>query len=498
MSLTWTLFAVLFALLFFLQSLKRPTSSKTKRLPPGPKGFPIFGSLHLVGKFPPRDFYELAKKHGSIMFLRLGLIPTVVVSSPQAAEQFLKTHDLNFASRPPVDTLKHIAYGQRNMAFSPYGSYWRTMRKICTLELLSRNKIVANQGMRKEELELMIEGIKEAADAGVAVDLTAKVTSVSADLTCRMVFGKKYADVEFDERGFNLVFQEGVKLAAIFNLGDYIPRIASLDLQGLTKRAKAVAKVFDDFFEKVIDEHVQSKDENRTKDFVDVMLSFMGSQETEHKIERDHVKAILLDMLVAAVDPSALAIGWTLSELFKHPEVMKRAQKELENVVGLDRMVEESDLENLEYLDMIMKEALRLHPVSPLIPYESAEDCTIDGYYIPKKSRVYINVWAIGRDSEAWTDSEKFFPERFVGSDIDLRGRHFQLLSFGSGRRICPGMQLGLIVLKLVLAQLLHCFDWKLPNGMLPSELDMTEVFGLAMHRANNLVGIPTYRLKKY
>ncbi|KAJ0096285.1 hypothetical protein Patl1_27470 [Pistacia atlantica] len=294
MSLTWTSLAVVFILLFFLQSLKRARSKRSKRLPPGPRGFPILGSLHLIGKFPPRDFYQLAQKYGSIMFLRLGLIPTVVVSSPHAAEQFLKTHDLNFASRPPVDTLKHMAYGQRNLAFSPYGSYWRTMRKICMLELLSRNKISSSQGMRKEELDLLIERIKEAAGAGVAVDLNAKVTSLSADLTCRMVFGKKYADVDFDERGFNTVFQEAVKLAAISNLNDYIPQIASLDLQGLTKRAKAVAKVFDDFFEKIIDEHVQSKDENRTKDFVDVMLNFMGSQETEHKIEREHVKAILL------------------------------------------------------------------------------------------------------------------------------------------------------------------------------------------------------------
>lgn len=294
MSLIWTSLALVFALYLLLQLLNWTRSTKSKRLPPGPRGFPILGSLHLLGKFPPRDFHQLANKYGSIMFLRLGLIPTVVVSSPHAAEQFLKTHDLNFSSRPPVDTLKHIAYGQRNLAFSAYGSYWRTVRKICTLELLSRNKISSNQGMRKEELHVLIEQIKEAARARVAVDLSAKVSSLSVDMTCRMVLGKKYDDLEFDERGFNLVFQEGVKLAAITNLGDFIPQIASLDLQGLTKRAKAVAKVFDDFFEKIIEEHVQSKDENRTKDFVDVMLSFIGSQETEHKIEREHVKAILL------------------------------------------------------------------------------------------------------------------------------------------------------------------------------------------------------------
>lgn len=201
-------------------------------------------------------------------------------------------------------------------------------------------------------------------------------------------------------------------------------------------------------------------------------------------------------MFAAAVDTSATTVEWALSELMKHPETMKRVQKELENVVGLDRMIEESDLENLEYLDMVVKETLRLHPVAPLLlPHESMEDCTVNGFHIPKKSRILINVWAIGRDPEAWTDPEKFFPERFVGSKIDLRGRDFQLLPFGSGRRSCPGMQLGLTLVRIVLAQLVHCFDWELPNGMLPSELDMTEEFGLVTTRAKHLLAIPTYRL---
>lgn len=148
--------------------------------------------------------------------------------------------------------------------------------------------------MRKEELDLLIASIKEAACARCVVDLSTKVSAMSADMTCRMVFGKKYSDDEFDERGFKTVIQEGMELAAKPNLGDYIPQIAGLDLQGLTKRMKSVAKVFDGFLEKIIDEHVQSKDENRTKDFVDVMLSFEGSEETEHKIEREHIKAIIL------------------------------------------------------------------------------------------------------------------------------------------------------------------------------------------------------------
>uniref|UniRef100_A0A5B7AD84 Cytochrome P450 CYP736A12-like n=1 Tax=Davidia involucrata TaxID=16924 RepID=A0A5B7AD84_DAVIN len=352
--------------------------------------------------------------------------------------------------------------------------------------------------MRREELGLLIRSIEQAAQDRVAVDLSAKVSSMSADMSCLMVFGKKYADKEFDERGFKAVIQEGMQLGATPNFGDYFPYLGALDFQGLTRRMKAISKIYDAFFEKIIDEHVQAKDQGQTKDFVDIMLAFMNSEEAEFRIDRAHVKANILDMLAASMDTSATAIDWVLSELLKHQRVMKKVQKELEEVVGMDRMVEESDVESLEYLDMVVKETFRLHPVAPLLlPHESMEDCTVNGFHIPKKSRVTINVWAIGRDPNVWTDAEKFIPERFIGSNIDVQGRDFQLLPFGSGRRGCPGMQLGLLMVRLVVAQLVHCFDWELPNDMLPTELDMTEEFGLVTARAKHLLAIPTHRLHK-
>ncbi|KAK4382987.1 cytochrome [Sesamum angolense] len=138
---------------------------------------------------------------------------------------------------------------------------------------------------------------------------------------------------------------------------------------------------------------------------------------------------------------------------------------------------------------------MRLHPVGPLLIHEGMEDCEVDGFYIQKKSRVLVNVWAIGRDPDAWTDPETFFPERFLGSNVDVRGRDFQLIPFGTGRRGCPGLQLGLTIVQLMVAQLVHCFDWELPNGMQPSELDMSENFGLITARAKHLMAIPKYRL---
>ncbi|KAL0461189.1 UNVERIFIED_CONTAM: cytochrome [Sesamum latifolium] len=198
------------------------------------------------------------------------------------------------------------------------------------------------------------------------------------------------------------------------------------------------------------------------------------------------------------MDTSAAATEWAFSELIRHPHVMKKLQNELETVVGLDQMVEESHLDRLEYLDFVVKETFRLHPIAPLlVPHESMEDCVIDGFHIPKGSRTMVNIWAIGRDPNVWPDPEAFKPERFIGSNIDIRGRDFRLIPFGSGRRSCPGLQLGLTVVRLVVAQLVHCFDWELPNGMLPSDLDMSEHFGLVTSRAKHLMVIPRYRLHK-
>ncbi|KAL4297425.1 hypothetical protein GQ457_12G002240 [Hibiscus cannabinus] len=489
------------ALLLFFQVLAWKTRDGNKRLPPGPRGLPILGNLLMIGNKPHHDLRRLSHKYGPIMHLRFGLMPVIVVSSPEAAELFLKTHDLVFASRPPHEASKCICYNQQNLAFSPYGSYWRNMRKMCTLELLSNHKINSFGSMRKQELDLLVRHIREAAGAGgVAVDLSSMVTSFSTDISCRMIIGKKYNRDDFSEKGFAATLREGMKIGAAFNLADYIPQIKGLDLQRLSKRMKAIAKDFDDFCEKIIEEHVQSTDENRVKDFVDVMLGFVGSEEThEYRVERDTIKAIILDMLAAAMDSSGATIDWTLTELIRHPRVTKKLQKELESVVGMTRMVEESDLEKLEYLNMVIKESFRLHPVVPLLPPHAArEDCTVNGFHIPKDARILINAYAIGRDQTVWTYADKFYPERFVGSDIDVCGHDFQLIPFGSGRRGCPGMQLALTIVRLVVAQLVHCFDWELQDNMLPTEMDMTEDFGLVCPRAEHLLLIPTWRLKAF
>ncbi|KAL2246555.1 UNVERIFIED_CONTAM: Cytochrome 71AU50 [Sesamum indicum] len=497
MAWMWAALSVI-VLVYLLQELLSLTEKK--RLPPGPRGLPILGHLHLLGKNPHQNLYHLAQKHGPIMGLRLGFVPTVVVSSPAGAELVLKTHDLVFANRPRNEASKYIMYEQKDLAFGQYGPYWRNMRKLCTLELLSNRRINEFGAMRKVELELLVSSLKRAAEMREIVDLSARVSGLIGDVTCLMVFRRKYADKDLDhEKGFKTLIMEALEFAGKFNLADYFPYVGFFDLQGMNRKMKSLSKTFDRFLEKLIDDHVKNKQKKKqTKDFVDTMMEIMESGNAEFQFDRRHVKAVLLDILIAGIDTSTSAIEWALAELIRHPRVMKKLQKELETVVGMDQMVEESHLHGLEYLDFVVKETLRLHPVGPLlIPHESMEDCVIDGYHIPKGSRAIVNVWAIGRDPNVWPDPEVFKPERFIGSNIDLRGRDFQLLPFGSGRRSCPGLQLGLTMVQLVLSQLVHCFDWQLPNGMQPSDLDMSEHFGLTVARAKHLVAIPSYRLLK-
>lgn len=202
------------------------------------------------------------------------------------------------------------------------------------------------------------------------------------------------------------------------------------------------------------------------------------------------------DVMFGGTETVASAIEWALAELMKSPEDLKLAQQELADVVGLERRVEESDLDNLTFLKCTVKETLRLHPPIPLLLHETAEDAEVSGYRIPARSRVMINAWAIGRDPGSWDDPDTFKPSRFLKQDMpDFKGSHFELIPFGSGRRSCPGMQLGLYALELAVASMLHCFTWELPDGMKPSELDMSDVFGLTAPRASRLIAVPSKRV---
>ncbi|KVH96284.1 cytochrome P450 [Cynara cardunculus var. scolymus] len=463
--------SLLFLLAGFLFWWQYSTHIHGSKLPPGPMPLPIIGNLHLLGKQPShRALYKLSQRYGSIMSMRLGSVNAVVISSPEAAKLFLGTHDAVFASRPKLQASKYLYHG-KGMVLTEYGPHWQNVRKFCLIELLSAVKVNRFAGMRREEIGLMVGKIRAASKAHEVVDLGEVAGGLIEGMTCRMLFGKKN-----DERF------------------------------GLTRKLKSLSEEIDEMLESLITEKeecsVATLQRCDQTNFIDTLLSLKNEYSNTHdnlsaSIDRLTMKAVLLDMLAGGIDTSKTAIEWILSELIKHPRVMKELQQEIKTVVGDKHMVEEIDLAKLSYLHMVIKEGLRLYPIAPLlVPHESIEDVVINGYEIPKKTLVLVNAWAIGRDPKVWSEnSSEFFPERFGDREIDFRGPEFQLMAFNTGRRGCPGMNLGLINIGLAVSNLVHCFDWILPNGMSPNDLDMNEKSGLNMPKIEPLLAIPTYRM---
>ncbi|KAK4283426.1 hypothetical protein QN277_000376 [Acacia crassicarpa] len=468
--------------------------------PPGPLALPIIGNLHLLGTLPHRNLQSLANKYGPIMSLRLGQVPAIVVSSPEAAELFLKTHDPVFANRFQTQVTDYLFYGSKGLGFSDYGSYWRAMKKLSVQHLLSASNQELIGHVRWEELKMVVKSLEKAAKMGEIVDVSKKVHGLLEDIVYKIILGRNKDD-QFDLKG---LISETLRLGGVFNLADVLPFLAALDLQGLKKRCKEISRVLDQLFEKIIKEHEEALNthkDGKREDFIGILVSLMhqpNDDEQNYQITRDDIKANVLSLISGAYETSAVAVEWTMSELLRNPRVMKNLQNELETVIGMNRMVEETDLSKLNYLNLVVMESLRLHPVVALIPREPAKDFMVDEYYIEKNSRILVNLWAIGRNPQVWSDNaEMFYPERFLNSDIDIHGHDSQFFPFGSGRRKCPGMQMGLTTVKFVMAQLVHCFNWELPFGMKTDDLDMTESFGLSLPRSKHLSAMVTNRLSK-
>ncbi|KAI4387312.1 hypothetical protein MLD38_005154 [Melastoma candidum] len=474
-------------------------------LPLGPLPLPVIGNLHQLTCYPHRGLCDLSRTYGPIMLVHLGNVPMIVVSTPRAAELFLKTHDAIFSSRPRFDLLNFIPQWKHTMLLSPNNSYWRHMRRLCIQKLLTDTKVREFGKSRKEAIVKMVRTLRAIKkDQGLnGINMSRVLADVMGESVCRMVMRCDDGDMV----GFEVVeaIQEMAKLFGTFNIGDYIPFFRLFDLQGLRRRAKEVNKVLEKMLEAIITNHEKNAPSRCDDTFVDMLMALMdipvtglaNEKTSDYIIDHGRIKAIIIDMIAGGIETTSTIIDWTLSEILRNPKVLKRLQDEIGCVVGKNRMVEESDMQKLEYLEMAMKETLRLHPPAPLlVPHESVEDVIMDGYFVPKGARIVINVWAIGQDPGIWgTNAEEFCPERFEALEVDFKGRNFEFLPFGSGRRSCPGMNMGVALVKLTIAQLVHCFDWEMPEGMSWNDIDMSEEFGLSMPRANDLYLIPRYRL---
>ncbi|XP_020201621.1 indole-2-monooxygenase [Aegilops tauschii subsp. strangulata] len=479
-------------------------------LPSPPNKLPLIGHLHLVGPDPHVSLAALAAKHGdgSLLLLRLGQTRALVVSSPRAAEAVLRTHDHVFASRPPNALADALLDGGADVAFAPYGEFWRQARRLVITHLLSARKVHSLRRGREEEARLVMAKIQGAAAAGAPVDMMRLLGSFTNDVArpaCRAVSGKF-----FREEGRNELFREAIdgNVAAFggFKLLDYFPGLAKVGVLArlVFARTSRLKRKWDELLDRIIDDHVSKKaspqqhhahdqQEDQEADFVDVLLSL----QEEYSLTRQHTKSILMDMFVAGTDTSYIVLECAMAELMRKPNLMAKLQAEVrENTPKGQQIVTEDDLGNMAYLKAVVKETLRLHPPAPLLlPHLSMAECDIGGYKVPAETRVIVNAWALGRDPGSWEAADEFMPERFV--DVvspDFKGRDFQFLPFGAGRRICPGINFGMASVEIMLANLVYCYDWELPDGMRQEDLDMTSVFGMTMRRKEKLFLVPRTR----
>ncbi|XP_062116681.1 flavonoid 3'-monooxygenase [Humulus lupulus] len=478
-------------------------------LPPGPRPWPVVGNLPHLGPVPHHAIAALAHKYGPLMYLRLGFVDVVVAASASVAAQFLKVHDANFSSRPPNSGAKHIAYNYQDLVFRPYGPRWRMLRKISSVHLFSGKALDDYRYVRQEEVAMLVRALVKSRSSEVNLGQLLNLCTVNAlgrVMLGYRVFGDGSGESDARADEFKSMVVELMALAGVFNIGEFVPALEWLDLQGVAAKMKKLHKRFDNFLGVIIEEHKTKMAQNQqhTHDLLSTLISLNenGTDESE-KLTDIEIKALLLNMFTAGTDTSASTVEWAIAELIRHPNIMAQVQEELDSVVGRDRLVGDVELAQLTYLQAVVKETFRLHPSTPLsLPRMASEDCEINGYHIPKGSTLLVNVWAIARDPEQWTDPLEFRPERFLAggekAHVDIRGNDFEVIPFGAGRRICAGMSLGLRMVQLLTASLVHAFNWKLPNGLDPMKLNMDEAYGLTLQRASPLMVEPRPRLAQH
>lgn len=450
---------------------------------------------------PHHTFAALADKLGPIFHLQLGQVPTVVISSAELAKLVLKTHDHVFASRPQLIADQYISFGCSDVTFASYGPYWRQVRKICVTELLSSKRVGSFQAVRDEEVKRLLTSVKS--QCGSVTDMSKLFFTLANDILCLAAFGMRYVNEE-GKKSNNLasVFTESQELLSGFCIGDFFPEWGWLSsLSGFTRRLRKNTQDLTVAIDEIISEHLfrkQATDDSGSSlmdgdgDFIDVLLRVQQRDDLEVPITDDNLKALVLDMFMAGTDTTAATMEWTMTELARHPRVMKKAQEEVRRVASGSGEVNESHIQQLRYMKAVIKETMRLHPTVPLlVPRESMEKCVLEGYEIPAKTRILINSYAIGRDPKSWENPLEYIPERFDENNIDFKDQDFRLLPFGGGRRGCPGYSFGLATVETALARLLYHFDWALPPGVGVDDVDLHEIFGLATRKKSPLLLLP-------
>uniref|UniRef100_A0ACD5ZNV2 Uncharacterized protein n=1 Tax=Avena sativa TaxID=4498 RepID=A0ACD5ZNV2_AVESA len=496
--LSYLLLLLVLAISLLWFKCKRSAGTRQLHLPPAPWALPVIGHLHhLAGALPHHALRGLARRHGPLMLLRLGELEVLVASSPAAAREIMKTQDATFASRTVTSMLQLAYRGAEGVVFAPYGDGWRQLRKICTQELLSAGRVQSFRAVREEELGGLLCAVADAASSFSPVNLDERLSAYVAESTVRAIIGSQFRQRET----YLQMLQDSLKIVPGMTLPDLFPssRLVLL-LSSVPRRMEYNRQRMNCLMDTIIQEHHQEAGrKDKDKDLLDVLLRLqkeaMGSSQSP--LTTENINIVLMDLFGAGSETSATVLQWAMAELMRNPRVMRKVQDEVGRALAGHDKVTEATLPGLHYMRLVIKETLRLHPPSPLLlPRRCGGTRTqVLGFDVPEGAMVIVNAWMIGRDPAYWDDPDEFSPERFDQNGRDFKGVDFEFIPFGAGRRICPGMAFGLAHIHLALAAMVYHFDWKMPDGMEPKDLDMTESFGITTQRKSKLVLVPVPRV---
>ncbi|PPS06380.1 hypothetical protein GOBAR_AA14267 [Gossypium barbadense] len=480
-------------------------------LAPEPSGaFPLIGHMLLLRgqRTLAHTWAAMADKYGPIFTFRLGVFPALIISNHEAVKECFTTNDRVLANRPRSNAGIYLGYDHAGFGFAPYGEYWRQVRKLAMVELLSTRRLETLKHVQISEVNAFIKDLYlfcmlNETNPNPKLVISQKLEALTLNTIMRLMAGKRYfwdtTNGEDDEEAAHVakVIKDFMYVSGLISPSEVVPFLGWMDsmFMGQVKSMKRVAREIDSIVGEWVEEHKlkrlksEAKPDN-TPDFIDLMLS---------AIEEDSMfgysRETIIKANVMAQTQHPLHLTWILSNLMNNRHALKCAQEELDLKVGRDKWVQDSDIEKLVYLQAVVKETLRLYPPGPIsVPHEASEDCSIGGYHVGKGTRVIVNLWKLHRDPQVWSNPDVFEPERFLTShaDVDVLGQHFELIPFGSGRRSCPGITLALQMTHLTIASILQGFELSTPFG---ETVDMSEGLGITMPKATPLEVILSPRL---
>ncbi|CAM8971990.1 unnamed protein product [Rhodiola kirilowii] len=452
---------------------------------PGPRGLPLIGSMSLMTNLAHHKIAAAAHKHDAkrLMAFSLGQTRVIVTCNSDVAKEILNSSV--FADRPIKESAYSLLFN-RAIGFAPYGVYWRTLRRIAATHMFSPKQIKASESLRSKIASQMVSIFSQNVNQTVLVRDVLKAASLNNMMSS--VFGRSYELNSSNEevRALKEMVDEGYDLLGQLNWSDHLPWLADLDLQKIRSRCFELVPKVNNFVERIIAEH-REKITDGPSDFVDVLLSLKG----EEKLSDSDLVAVLWEMIFRGTDTVAVLIEWIIARMVIHPDIQSTVQRELDSIVGKSNTVNESHVSSLTYLNAVIKEVLRMHPPGPLLSWArlSITDTTVVGHHIPAGTTAMVNMWAICRDPDVWSDPLSFKPERFITGEnqpeFSIMGTDLRLAPFGSGRRTCPGKSLGLATVSYWVARMMHEFEWLPEKDGAP--MDLTERLKLSSEMKNPL-----------